>query len=571
MILKLPAFGTWIILAAVVGSFPRLSHGAAAAAADDTDLVFTNCNQNPCNQMLQEFDRDEITTITKQIFQNLLGSVYYPIIEPKLNDLLQYGVQVYKICASCSEYINHYNEGKECHQEFCGPTAYGYNATVSGLLFVPTGVVSSMPQQQPPVWKAGIWSHPTAAHTCHDIPSEGSWSRFQARRFSVDVMVPLLTATAGNVGLAPDNLGYGASYDYHIGYIIRRQYQTSAIPLWYKAQEMVRQQSSNKNCSRQQQLGNSAFVAGYSEGGYGAIAIAEALDTCVGVSVSKVMAGAGPIQTTRSFMEITHNIDVQAFPARRLEYLVLIGASYAHWYPDHAWLAAENNEQESSSSWRTQLLNLTTVGSSSRTMRDAIPTYPDDPFQINNPALMDEYRRLLSTEGFGFCFNDTIAKSVEATYFCHAIRDNDLTNYLVNGKLNYELQLCHSRNDEVIPISNAIPLFEETYWMESFGNHDDAATPCVSSILDYLVDPDFVYAPVEEDPACRTSLSPTTTTTGETTTTTSPSSSPTTVSSSSSTRDDASSGSTAFLAKKKQTCVGWWLWAVLTTSILFLF
>jgi len=521
MLRNLPALCTWIILAAA-GSF--LAHGATA-----DDLVFTNCNQNPCNQILQEFDRDEITNITKQIFQNLLGSVY-PTIEQKLNNMLQYGVQVYKICASCSEY-NHYNEGNDCHEEFCGLNAYGYNATVSGLLFVPTG----MPQQ-PNVLKAGIWSHPTAAHTCNDIPSEGSWSRFQARHFNINIMVPLLTATSGNVALAPDNLGYGASYDYHIGYIIRRQYQTSAIPLWYKAQEMVR--GMINNCSMQ--LGNSAFVAGYSEGGYGAIAIAEALDNCLGVSVSKVMAGAGPIQTTRSFMEITHNIDIQEFPARRLEYLVLIGASYAHWYPDHALLGNE---------WHNKIMNLTTVGSSGRTMRKAIPTYPDDPFQINAPALMDEYRSLLSTEGFGFCFNDTISKSVEGTYFCQAIRQNDLTNYLLSNEVDYELEVCHSRNDEVIPISNAVPLFQENYWLESFGNHDDAATPCVSYILDYLIDPDFVYAQVDEDKACLTN-------TGE---------SPLTVSS---TRE-ASSGSTVFAANK-QNYVGL-LRAVFTTSIMFLF
>ena len=138
----------------------------------------------------------------------------------------------------------------------------------------------------------------------------------------------MIMAASGNVALAPDSLGYGASYDYFkryvshatdipvaaavtvlislprspffTSYLVKKAYQTSAIPLWLKAQQLIVDETGCET-----ELANTVVVSGYSEGGYGSVAIAQALD-CLGVEIIKLQAGGGPYKLASRTLADTH-------------------------------------------------------------------------------------------------------------------------------------------------------------------------------------------------------------------------------------------------------------------------
>jgi len=62
-----------------------------------------------------------------------------------------YGVSSYKICASCSDFDVKSSE----YQEFCGKNAYGYDAVVSGLLFLPVDIQTN--EIQDATLKISLW------------------------------------------------------------------------------------------------------------------------------------------------------------------------------------------------------------------------------------------------------------------------------------------------------------------------------------------------------------------------------------------------------------------------------
>ena len=59
-------------------------------------------------------------------------------------------------------------------------------------------------------------------------------------------------------------------------FVHKKQYQTSAMPLWLKARRIIATETS---CGTE--VSNDVVVSGYSEGGYGAVAIAE---VCIAVT-----------------------------------------------------------------------------------------------------------------------------------------------------------------------------------------------------------------------------------------------------------------------------------------------
>lgn len=100
-----------------------------------------------------------------------------------------------------------------------------------------------------------------------------------------DVLAVLLFGGSGQFAIAPDNLGYGESYNFHKGYIVRDAYKASAATLWSKASHIITNEyGSHPGCG--------AVASGYSEGGIGAAAAAQAL-SCIGVEVVRVQMGAG--------------------------------------------------------------------------------------------------------------------------------------------------------------------------------------------------------------------------------------------------------------------------------------
>ena len=132
---------------------------------------------------------------------------------------------------------------------------------------------------------------------------------------------------SGTVSIAPDTLGYSNTYDYFKGYIVKKQYQTSFIPLWLKTKRTIAEETECVS-----ELGNGLTVAGYSEGGYGAFAIAEAAES-VGIDVQQVLSGAGPYLTSSALLTTGYTSMLEGtFPLDRRFYMIQMGQSYSSTY-----------------------------------------------------------------------------------------------------------------------------------------------------------------------------------------------------------------------------------------------
>ena len=169
------------------------------------------------------------------------GYILYYIIY-SIAELVTYGVQIRKICSSCDE-ENSFGPGVIDKNNLGYCNGYGKDATVSGLLVLPIneeGQIISGPM------KNSIWSHVTSGQTCN-IPSAFNVNKAFPERTDVNALVPLLLGSTGSASLAPDNMGYGSSYDYFKGYLHKRQYQTSFMPLWLKARRIVAEETLCKS------------------------------------------------------------------------------------------------------------------------------------------------------------------------------------------------------------------------------------------------------------------------------------------------------------------------------------
>jgi len=456
----------------------------------DDDFIFNNCNKVQCNKAIQDLNRDEAKSMIDAIFINEFSDILYEFtgLKSKVESLVQYGVRIYKICAKCADF----NVEQSCYQDFCGPSAYGHEATLSGMLFVPLRNNSKGEAMiLDGVMKGAIWSHTTESKTC-EIPSE-TWSTFD-QGLKINLISPFLAATSGSVALAPDNLGYGESYDHHIGYIIRRAYKTGAVPLWLKAQDII---SIETDCNSE--LGDSVVLGGYSEGGYGAVSIAEALNECMDVEVIMLHSAGSPLQISgKGGMEMIGNINTQLFPPSRMYYLVLYGTGYSAHYPKPTMLADAWQFDESTLRTSFQVMSLTTEGNSGTSMNNFIPQYPNDPLVIMNQDFVNDILGLIDENAFDYCVDPTVTEKeiTEITdLLCPFLVENDFSNYLLN--VSYPFEICHSPTDEVVPVSNAIPLFSDNF-IEASGSHDNAATFCTTRFLDFFITEEFKATPARK-------------------------------------------------------------------------
>jgi hypothetical protein len=153
-----------------------------------------NLQETPaCNEILDEYNREEAIEFVGEILDNLpqVGGFFKFVI---LN-LIQYGVQVRKICAACTDF--------DPIDGFCSQSDYGSDVTHSGLAFIPLEESGTSILKGTHV--PSIYCHGTRTSTQHSTDWAGSGT-------STEVLLSLLiTVTQGTVGILPDYMGYGES------------------------------------------------------------------------------------------------------------------------------------------------------------------------------------------------------------------------------------------------------------------------------------------------------------------------------------------------------------------------
>ncbi|KAL7452583.1 hypothetical protein ACHAWC_004309 [Mediolabrus comicus] len=359
-------------------------------------------------------------------------------------EIIKYGVQARKICASCDDYTF---PGSTCYNDFCGADVYGHSATHSGLLLVPVDD-NGAPIQG--ILHGSLWYHGTEAATC-SIPSE-QYSDFVSGSFIANVLSTILFAGFGTVGIAPDGLGYGESYDHFKGYLVKKAYEASAVVLWSEARKVLSGMPGIE-------LGCSAVVSGYSEGGYGAAAAPTGLQ-CIGVDVKRIQMGAAPFKMSSAQILLGHkNIQEERFPAEQAYYLALLGTPYSTFMPNAlvpspVKVLADNYTYNGIDYFIDDILSLTTEGNSSSQMNDLLPKYNGvqndtiDPLRIANIAI-DNFLDDALTAGDNDPCSSVIAGD-QIFPFCETIKENDLSGFveqLEAGTAGFgSWAVCHSPN-----------------------------------------------------------------------------------------------------------------------------
>jgi hypothetical protein len=321
-----------------------------------------------CNTVLATWTKDQVYEIVESALSAQLGSnsTEATVASFTLLPAITYGVEVRRLCASCSDFP--VAEQPEAYTDFC--TGYGSDTSFSGLLMIPLDEDGSL---LPGTHAGNIFCHGTSTQS---VPT----TEFREGILGLDVILNIAITSTGAVTLMPDYMGYGESSETIFkAYLVKQQYQTSIIPLWLMADQIIQSES---DCTAA--LASATAIVGYSEGGYAAVALAEGLDK-IGVDIIKVEAGAGPYRMASAvIVKTTENTDLGTFPSNVWHYFALLGAAYSSTYPELPNFDQGQNMLNAVS--RSQIVELITSSASEQEVQSAIPI--DDPLSVFNSELV---------------------------------------------------------------------------------------------------------------------------------------------------------------------------------------
>jgi pimeloyl-ACP methyl ester carboxylesterase len=431
-----------------------------------------------CDKILDEITADDIREALARAITTFFdsASVAGIFLLSNIQLLSVNGIQVRKICASCQDFdVNHAE-----YQRYCGPDAYGYNETFSGLAILP------LDQNGSTAFQTGtlpgiLYTHGSTADIVPSVSYPGGI--FDA---SVDVLgMGIFPASLGFPVVMPDFLGYGVALGkVYKGYLIKQSYETSIIPLWYKAAQILREESDCRTA-----LANELVVIGYSEGGYASTVVSRALYT-LGWSIIKLFAGAVPAKVAGPELipRLVENVDKGNIS---LPFFSLtLASSYSSTYKD---VANYNKGQD--------MLRAST--------RDAVV----DMVSSANTTL--DYENLIAAEGnLNIFSNDLVAFMREIIqtgdpdpcghpsqglndYLCAALKENDLTDMLET--IPFPTVICHSVDDELVSFGNVVNITKNANLtlIKQAGLHGENAVPCFAHDLSDLVSNDIRNYPVQ--------------------------------------------------------------------------
>lgn len=445
----------------------------------------------PCNDIVATWNLETLLDLTNAAINRTFAVSEAAFIQVALVTVMKYGVQIRKVCSSCEE-LGMHNE--EMHKEYCSTNDYGYNLTQSGLLLLPidAGTGSILQGTLP----AALYNHPSVLRESPSV-----WF---GKDSNILVFLNLVVASTGVINIMPDYLGYGA---YNAGfwdnvafkaYLIKKGYQTSIMPLWYKTAKIIQEESQ---CATA--LGNAVAIFGYSEGGYASVAIADTMYKA-GINVVHVDAGGAPIDLETTVYLMVKTADNFEFPVKQRYFLALIGSSFSSTYPDIASYQKQDMLNSTSKEIIKAILFNSTEPNSTGVRDQIYQAVPEDDLlsivNANSLALIRSY----------------IAQGLETSHPCNTtavVGENDLlcqdfiANTLTESVLTaqYPIRFCHSPDDKVVNIANVpadLSVNPNLSFIESSGDHSTAGQNCLLQALIYLTGPDLVDANASKVSTC---------------------------------------------------------------------
>jgi pimeloyl-ACP methyl ester carboxylesterase len=445
--------------------------------------------------VLDTFSLEDLKTELGSFIDGLagIGTQQNTFLRGVFYNNLKHGVQIRRVCASCIDDVPE-DVSPELVQGFCGSDIYGSNMTYSGLLIIPT--TADGQAIVPGTHIGNLDMHPTTTTT--EVPSF-QWTGREESSASIWFYLAV-SSTQSLVFLGPDYMGYAESAaDSYKGYIVRKSYETSIVPLWWKTKAIIREET---NC--QSALANAAILSGYSEGGYVSVVAASALAR-LGVEIINVQSGGAPYRIgSESALGIIESIDGGTFSRESFYILALLGASYSSTY---ASIANYQKTQDLLGLERRQLIldlvsNPETNQSIFEVLGDIVIGTGIEGFV--QPDFLQTFRQAIADGNRDPCQTLDNLEDRKLHFLCQAFLENDLIEML-EAQVDFPVEVCHSPDDDVVPYAN-VPDFSSNPNLGLVpgvtGSHLEAGEYCILLSLNFAATSgmlqSFPVTPLEE-------------------------------------------------------------------------
>ena len=457
---------------------PRLEHDNAVSQKVDADNPPMQHHPrqllDDCGAVLASYTREQVRTLTSNTAAALLPADELALFRFAILPEIQYGLSVRKLCAACDEFEGLCPEDDE----------YGANVTMSGLAFFPLQGSTLLPGTH----IGSILCHGTQSSML-DAPSaqwivnnEDDNDNLALANLDVHAAAAMFAGTRGSVVILPDYMGYMESANVVFrAYLIRRAYRTATLPLWYKAQQLMADES---NCTSA--LANAAIVSGYSEGGYAAVAVAQALQDN-DVDILHVFAGGAPLRLgSAQLLFSLQQLRTNTFLTERRYYLALLGAAFSSTYPHVANYAQDQDWLEASV--RDTVVNAVHSGGGRNEINAVLDA--DNLLASIDPIFIQILFDLMDNDPglTNPCAPENVVPNVTDA-ICQALADQDLAT-LLETNVTYPVTLCHSLQDTLVAPSNrpnATLNPDHITLVEIDGSHSTAGVTCIVDVIQWYV------------------------------------------------------------------------------------
>jgi hypothetical protein len=422
------------LLAVLLASSNSKNNLLPTAHAQDVTLA---SNDVPCGGTIATLSPVALADVLRDA-ATVAGTNFGFFVASQVVPNLQYGLEVRKICGSCADVAD------LDAADLCPPTTYGYDATHSGLLLIPTEATTGE-------WKAGtsllhVHMH-GATRTTQAVPSQNLPNLFVNTTSGSDTFISLvLSATAGVVTIVPDFLGMGEAAATTATLLpssfVRQGYITSTWPLIALAQQVVAEES---NCTSL--VADDVLVTGYSEGGYAAVALLPAFEamgwTVVRAYVGAVAARLSSVQITGTFAGFSAGtID----PSLRF-IIPFLAAAYSSTSSDVTSAGAGQDILRAQD--RDIVLDRLATTTEFEGLNNL--TAPDDPLSFFSAPILAFLEAAVANNITDPCNSDLVVVG-ETDQLCAALQANDLVDVIENSI--GPITILHSPDDELVPFEN---------------------------------------------------------------------------------------------------------------------
>lgn len=290
---------------------------------DSTNPVLETLDIN-CNEIIETIPSSDVSSK----FQEILGQTFksstsaYTYYNTIGSRLIQYGIEVRKVCASCENISDEasFLEQNAFISEFCGTDMTGSDVIYSGLLLVP---LTNSGSKKVGSSSAFIYSRSLLYDPQTKPPSE-SWNSMV--HSDEQAIVTFLAATSGYVTIIPDFSGYGESSKYSVqkNILVKKSYLRSTIPLWFQAGKILRQESLCQSF-----LADASVFGGYGEGGYASLVLADGMKKSLNLDIMHVESGGTPYDIMTSVSHLVQGLARAKTSAKSKIWLEKLSSSYS--------------------------------------------------------------------------------------------------------------------------------------------------------------------------------------------------------------------------------------------------